>query len=71
MYRIYEVLKDIRVYFRYREKIFLKKYSLNFFGYINVIYLVRFCVVVYRKSGIYWIFILLELLINLNYLYCL
>lgn len=71
MYRVYEVLKDIRVYFRYREKIFLKKYSLNFFGYINVIYLVRFCVVVYRKSGIYWIFILLELLINLNYLYCL
>lgn len=71
MYRVYEVLKDIRVYFRYREKIFLKKYSLNFFGYINVIYLVRFCVVVYRKRGIYWIFILLELLINLNYLYCL
>lgn len=71
MYRVYEVLKDIRVYFRYREKIFLKKYNLIFFGYINVIYLVRFCVVVYRKRGIYWIFILLELLINLNYLYCL
>lgn len=71
MYRVYEVLKDIRVYFRYREKIFLKEYSLIFLGYINVIYLVRFCVVVYRKSGIYWIFILLELLINLNYLYCL